>query len=220
MIYFISDPHGGENMQGFERYLEVCTDSDLLIILGDLCLSFEKTEENRKFTEWFLALKKNIAVVDGNHENNEFLQSFPNDTWYGGEVHRLSDTIVHLKRGNIYQINGKSFFVMGGCKSSDRWKKLGLWYEGEEPSDAEISFAYDKLAQYRNKIDYVLTHIYCDYKNVEANFYPALSLEGLTKYIDERVSFRHWYSGHHHYTQFIDDRHTVIYDEPIVLKDF
>ncbi len=219
MIYFISDPHGGESMAGFERYLEVCTDSDLLIILGDLGLNFEKTEGNRKFTEWFLSLKIPIAIVDGNHENNAFLQSFPDDTWCGGEVHRLSDTIVHLKRGNIFQIGGKSFFVMGGCKSSDKWKEMGLYYEGEEPSDAELLLAYDNLKKYDNKVDYVLTHKYWDYKEDAPDLYGPVSLEGLTKYIDEKVSFRHWYSGHLHLTRYVDEIHTVVYDEPIVLQD-
>ena len=77
MIYLISDPHGGEVMRGLERYLEVCTDSDLLIILGDLGIRFENTEQNRQFTEWFLSLDKHIAVVEGNHENHAFLNSFP-----------------------------------------------------------------------------------------------------------------------------------------------
>ena len=131
MIYLISDPHGGENMRGLERYLEVCTDSDLLIILGDLGVRFEDTEENRQFTEWFLSLDKPIAVVEGNHENHPFINAFPEDTWCGGEVHRLSDTIVHLKRGNIYTIGEKTFFVMGGCKSSAKWKEMGLWFDGE-----------------------------------------------------------------------------------------
>ena len=118
MIYLISDPHGGESMDGLKRFLEKATDSDLLIILGDLGICFEETEENRRFTEWFLSLDKHIAVVEGNHENHAYINSFPSDTWCGGKVHRLSDTIVHLQRGNVYHIEGKLFFVMGGCKSS------------------------------------------------------------------------------------------------------
>lgn len=213
MIYLISDPHGGEVMRGLERYLEVCTDSDLLIILGDLGIRFEDTEQNRQFTEWFLSLDKHIAVVEGNHENHAFLNSFPSDTWCGGEVNRLSDTIVRLKRGNVYTVAGKTFFVMGGCKSSAKWKEMGLWFDGEEPTEEELSQAYKNLAEHNNAVDYVLTHKYVDYKGKEPDAFPRLSLEGLTKYIDEAVDFRHWYSGHWHHTQYIDGRHTVVYDE-------
>lgn len=215
MIYLISDPHGGENIRGIERYLEICTDADLLIILGDLCIKFEDTESNRSFTEWFLSLDKQIAVLDGNHENHEFINSFPNETWCGGEVHRLTDTIVHLKRGNVYNINGSTFFTMGGCKSSDRWKATGLWYDGEEPNEAELSLAYANLAKQNNTVDYVLTHIYTDYKNTQPDEFPRLTLEGLTKYIDENVTFKHWYSGHWHSAECVDACHTVVYDEPV-----
>lgn len=215
MIYLISDPHGGESMKGLLQYLEISTDADLLIILGDLGVRFEETDENRDFTEWFLSLDKQIAVVEGNHENHPFINSFPRDIWCGGEVHRLSDSIVHLKRGTIYEIDGKTFFVMGGCKSSAKWKEMGLWFEGEEPTEEELSLAYDNLSKYNNKVDYVLTHKYVNYKEAEKDKYPSLSLEGLTKYIDENVTFSHWYSGHWHINKIIDGVHTIVYDEPI-----
>ena len=153
--------------------------------------------------------------MDGNHENHSFINSFPNDVWCGGEVHRLSETIIHLKRGNIYRINGKTFFVMGGCKSSAKWKEMGLWYEGEEPIEDELSLAYENLTKHNNRVDFVLTHKYADYKNKQSCDFLPHTLEGLTKYIDENVTFRHWYSGHSHIMRFIDDDHTVVYDEPI-----
>ena len=211
MIYLISDCHGGENTAGIEQYLQNSAESDLLIILGDVGLNFGSSEKNRAFTKWFLSLDRSIAFIDGNHENHAFLSSFPDDIWCGGEVHRLSDRIVHLKRGNIYTIGDKTFFVMGGCKSSEKWKEMGLWYEGEEPTPEELSTAYENLNKFDNKVDYVLTHKYeCQKSKSE-----ALTLEGLMEYIDKNIAFGHWYSGHWHRTEFIDDSHTVAYDEPI-----
>ena len=61
----------------------------------------------------------------------------------------------------------------------------------------------------------MLTHKYIDYKNAGPDDFSQLSLEGLTKYIDENVTFRHWYSGHWHITRYTDERHTIVYDEPI-----
>ena len=217
MIYLISDPHGGESMKGLERFLEIGTDSDLLIILGDLGIKFEDTKENEAFTEWFLGLNMQIAIVEGNHENHAYLNAFPTDIWCGGEVNRISDTIVRLKRGNIYHIEGNTFWVMGGCKSSAKWKEMGLWFDGEEPTEEELSLGYSSLSKYNHKIDYVLTHKYANYKDIEDNKYSQLSLEGLTKYIDENVVFSHWYSGHWHINKRIDARHTIVYDEPISL---
>ena len=214
MIYLLSDIHGGESIDGLNEYLSFCTDSDLLIILGDIGMNFDMSEENKAFTEWFLSLKTPIAFIDGNHENHPYINSFPNDIWCGGEVHRLSDYIVHLKRGNIYIINDKSFFVMGGCKSSGYWKELGLWYDGEEPNEAELTLAYNNLQKLNNNVDFVLTHKYENYKKSDIKYSP-FSLEGLIKKIDEDTTFTHWYSGHWHNTEFIDKKHTIVYDKPI-----
>jgi len=217
MIYFASDPHGGENTEGIRRFLELSQPSDLLILLGDVGLRFQDTEENRRFDEWFLSLDRQIAMVDGNHENNAYLASFPEDTWGGAPVHRLSPHIVHLKRGNVYTVEGKTFFVMGGCKSSARWKEMGLWYEGEEPSEEELALGYRSLAARNNQVDYILTHRYVDYRQEPEGSCPPLTLEGLTRYIDENVTFRHWYAGHNHVPARPDDRHTIVYDVPIPL---
>ena len=51
----------------------------MLIILGDVGLNFEKTKENKEFTEYFLSARKNIAFIDGNHENFEYLNSLPEE---------------------------------------------------------------------------------------------------------------------------------------------
>ena len=217
MIYLISDPHGGESMEGIKGYLERCKDDDLLIILGDLGLNFQKTEENRRFTEWFLSLNRQIAIVEGNHENHAYIQSFPEEEWQGGMVHRLTDTIVHLQRGNVYTIAGKTFFVMGGCRSSAKWKEMGLWYPGEEPTEEELELAYSNLQKQGNWVDYVLTHKYGNYRGERGAEYPHCSLEGLIRYIDENVVFEHWYAGHSHINKVIDESHQIVYDEPVVV---
>ena len=111
MIYLISDIHGKMDFKGLVEYINIASNDDLLIVLGDVGLSFGKEENNKIFTEYFLSIKKNIAIVDGNHENFDYLKSFPEETWCGGRVHRLSEHIVHLMRGNAFEIQGNSFFV-------------------------------------------------------------------------------------------------------------
>ena len=92
---------------------------------------------------------------------------------------------------------------------------MGLWFDGEEPTEEELKLAYDNLEKNRKRVDYVLTHKYVDYRKEDAGKFPMLSLEGLTKYIDENVSFKHWYSGHWHINKVIDEKHTIVYDEPL-----
>lgn len=214
MIYFLSDQHGGECYGDLQKYLDMATEEDLLIILGDLGLRFQDTEENRKFDEFILSAKKKIAFIDGNHENFDYLYSFPEEDYLGGRVHRLTENIVHLERGYIYTIEGKSFFTFGGCNSGAKWKPLGLWYPEEAPTEAELARAYENLKAYGNKVDYVLTHKY--ETGVGKTQTPAL--RELCSYINEHVEFKHWYAGHWHTDKPIDEKHTLVYEKLTPIK--
>lgn len=214
MIYLLSDPHGDINHKGLKQYLSEAGKDDLLILLGDICMKFEDTEENRIFTEWFLSSDKKIAFIDGNHENFDFLESFPEEEWNGGVVGRITENIVHLKRGNVYNICGKTFFVFGGCKSSAKWKEMGLWYPGEEATDEELSLAYRNIRKYNFNFDYILTHKYEEYPPYGT---ASLPLMELVKYIEEQVEYGQWYSGHGHRNEKIDKKHFMIYDEPALI---
>ena len=212
MIYFISDCHAIRT-DGLKNYVESYKPGDLLIVLGDLGIKFEKTEENRKFTEYFLSIDKPIAIVDGNHENHPYLNSLPEEEWRGGKINRLTKNIIRLKRGHIFTLEGNTFFVMGGCKSSAKWKPMGLWFEGEEPTPEEIAFAYKNLSAHSNKVDYILTHKY----HPDMHGDDPMTLEGLKDYIDEKVDFKKWYAGHWHGETVYDERHVIVFDTPTPL---
>ena len=215
VIYFVSDLHGDRHFKGFEQYLSMAKDDDLLIILGDVGLNFEKTKENEEFTEYFLSVKKNIAFIDGNHENFEYLNSFPEEDWNGGKVRRLTENIVMLKRGNVYTINGKTFFSFGGCKSSPIWKERGLWFYGEEPEKEELDLAYYSLEKNNYCIDYILTH---KYEHPEGNIMVCVGLQELTKFIEENVTYQQWYSGHQHTEIRADEKHYLVFDNLVELE--
>ena len=206
MIYLLSDFHANADFAALKEYVNIATDADLLIVLGDVGLKFEKTHDNRAFDEYFLSIKKNIAFLDGNHENFEYINSFPEEEWNGGIVHRLTPHIVHLKRGNIFTLEGKTYFVFGGCKSSPKWKEMGLWYFGEEPMAEEIALAHENLKKYNYCTDYILTHKYEDGGTVSEK------LLELTSFIEKNVQYKRWYAGHWHMHKTKDETHTVIYD--------
>lgn len=212
MIYFLSDQHGGEKIGELQKYLNTARDDDLLIVLGDVGLRFRDTDENRAFDELFLSSNKKIAFLDGNHENFDYIYSFPEEDWCGGRVHRLTENIVHLERGYIYGIDGKSFFVFGGCNSSAKWRELGLWWSQEAPTEEELARAYSNLRACGYKVDYVLTHKYEEGKGTRTE-----ELLSLCRFIDEKVDFKHYYAGHWHTTRRVDEKHTFVYDTIIPL---
>ena len=58
--------------------------------------------------------------VDGNHENyTRLYNDYPVEEWNGGKVHRIRDSVIHLMRGEIYDIDNKKIFVFGGAFSHD-----------------------------------------------------------------------------------------------------
>ena len=212
MIYLLSDLHG-VLFEGLKKYEAIRKDGDLLIILGDVGLDFPEREDYREFTEKFLSLPYPIAFIDGNHENFNFLNSFPEEDFCGGRVHRLTENIVHLQRGYIFTMEGKSLFVMGGSKSSKRWWDAGLASPLDDPSEEEISRAYESLKANGSRVDYILTH---KYKREDGK--DTLSLAGLIEYIDKNVDFKKWYSGHWHCTAKVDEKHFFVFDDPMILS--
>ena len=211
MIYLLSDPHG-KITDGLKKYEEMRKEGDLLIILGDTGLSFPQHEDFEVFTKEFLSLPYPVALIDGNHENFDFLSSFPEEDFCGGRVHRLTENIVHLMRGYVFTLEGKSFLAVGGCESSKKWWDAGLASCKEAPSEEEIARAYESLKATDDRVDYILTHKYKREDGAE-----RLSLAGLTEYIDKYARYTHWYSGHWHCTARVDEKHTFVYDTPIKL---
>ena len=208
MIYFLSDQHGGERVGDLPKYLEEATDEDVLIILGDVGLKFRDTEENRAFDELLLSSKKKIILLEGNHENFDYLETFPLGERYGAPVRILTENIVLLQRGYIYEICGKTFFAFGSCRSGSKWKDMGLWWPQEAPTEEQLARAYETLKARGNKVDYILTHKYEEGKGTRTS-----ELYNLCNYINENVDFKMWFAGHWHEHRWADDKHIFLYDK-------
>ena len=69
--------------------------------------------------DWLERLPFTLAFVCGNHENYDALERYPVDEWHGGRVHRIRPHVLHLMRGQIFELEGCRFFTMGGAKSHD-----------------------------------------------------------------------------------------------------
>ena len=210
MIWLLSDIHGGKYSKGLNEYLSFCKKEDILIVLGDVELYFDGSDKNNAFSDFFTSLNCNIAIVDGNHDNYDYLEALPIEEWNGGRVHRISDSIVHLMRGHIFDIEGNSFLVMGGCGSTDKWKSTPLWWAREQAGDEELSLAVENLKKRDNKVDYILTH---KCSNPEHTFRYD-SAERFAEYIEKNIEYKQWYAGHWHESKALDERHTIIFDVP------
>ena len=179
------------------------TSDDFLIVLGDFGLLWKKDAEYEWWKKWFNRKPFTTLWIDGNHENHDWIDSLPVESWNGGKIHRISKKIIHLMRGQIFKINGKTFFTMGGASSIDKgYRTEGeSWWKREEPSHQEYEEALRNLASFGNKVDVILTHT-CPKDLIFPMFklFPEQNsgVERFFNQISLDVSFSDWYFGHWH----------------------
>lgn len=218
MIYITGDTHCPLDMKKLKnRNLPpgLQTKQDYLIICGDCSLVWEGGKEEQYWQKQIEQKKFTTLYIDGNHEDHPRLSQYPEEIWNGGKIHRIQNSIFHLMRGQIFEIEGKRFFAMGGASSTDRqYRTEGVdWFPQEIPSKEEYEEAWKNLEKAKWKVDYVLTHTaptHLLYKIRRAD-----RVEHLTDFlqaISEKLEYRRWYFGHFHEDIDVDERHILLYD--------
>ena len=119
-VYLTGDLHSDPRRFGKKAFLDLTKD-DLVVVLGDFGLMFEATESKteRYWLDWLESKPFTTLFLDGNHENFDRLNALPVESRFGGRVHMLRPSVVHLMRGELYDLNGFKTFVFGGAPSHD-----------------------------------------------------------------------------------------------------
>ena len=120
-IFMTGDTHGD-----FSRLRPVAfreqgglTKDDYLIICGDFGGVWDGSEIEQQWLDWLEDRSFTTLFVSGNHENYDLLRSYPTSVWHGGLVQPIRPSVLHLMRGQLYEICGKKIFTMGGASSHD-----------------------------------------------------------------------------------------------------
>jgi hypothetical protein len=94
------------------------------------------------------------------HPNQSKLIKYPVQEFHEGKASRIHGTVWYLRRGEVFELNGKKCFVMGGAVSVDKmWRVPGQgWWPLEVPSQTDLPNAQDKLALHNDTVDLVFTH--------------------------------------------------------------
>ena len=217
-IYMTGDIHGGIDMhklskKELKRNGISIKESDFLVILGDFRLPFFDSDldphsktygEYRYWIKWLGEKPYTILWIDGNHDNFNFWERREITERFGGKVHvhPNAPNVIHLMRGEIYEIDGKSCLAFGGAASTDRaYRKPGYsWWEQETASEEDKQNARDNLRRHGGQVDYVFTHTpptsirrmipgMYEYPDATADFLDLLGLE---------MNYKAWFSGHIH----------------------
>lgn len=228
------------------------TKKDYVIICGDFggiwCqqsdLVQQKTE--KYWLRWLYEKPFTTLFVDGNHENHARLNDMPVSEWHGGKVHKVWDSVYHLMRGEVYDIDGYRFFTFGGAASHDisdgiidgskpDWKRQAIrmemddkylyrvsgisWWEEELPSEAEMRNGLNNLERVGNKVDYIITH--CAPSTIQNSITDIYGNDRLTDYLElirTNVTYEKWYFGHYHENFSVTPKEILVYDDIIELK--
>lgn len=122
MIYITGDTHGMQDYRKLHVFAgehPELTKNDYMIIAGDFGGVWDSktlAADIRPYCD----LPFTVLFVDGNHENFDLIETFPVETWKGGKVHKIRPDVIHLMRGQIFEIEGKTIFTFGGATSIDR----------------------------------------------------------------------------------------------------
>lgn len=187
----------------------------------------EQLGTDRDLLDYYEKQPYTTLFIDGNHENHKLLNSYPVSLWNGGKVHIIRSvdgrpTIIHLLRGQVYQIGEKTLFTMGGADSVDKeWRKVDhTWFAEEMPSAEEYEEARKNLAARNWSVDYIITHTCSNIQMQKlASAYATGTVNGmqsdaLMDFFDELetdIEFRYWFYGHHHKDAILDEKHMCIY---------
>ena len=226
MAFFITgDIHGTINIHKLQRFFlgrenEFSKEEDYVIICGDVGVcgfSAEEVETRRILRE----LPVTTLFIDGNHENFEQLNSYAEEEWNGGKVHFIENDIIHLMRGQVYDIDGTVFFTFGGAYSTDRmYRREGVsWFPEEIPTREEYEEGFKNLKKVDFKVDYICSHT-APREVAAAIGYGEMSDEEteLRRYLQriaDYTEFDAWYFGHFHEDSEVEDMFYCLYDDVV-----
>lgn len=250
-IYLTGDIHGNPVRLSTKSFYEQKDfngnkEDNIVIILGDFGLiwSCNKEDKNEKYwLDWLEEKPFTICFVCGNHENFDRLYQYPVEEWNGGKVHKIRDNVIHLMRGQVFNIQGKKFFTFGGASShdisggilelddpdfkekrkelDDEWISYRInhvsWWKEELPSEEEMQEGIDNLEKNDWKVDYILTH--SPSASVIALLGQGLYEQDIvTKYLEEircKTEYKRMFSGHMHINKVVNDKDIILYEQII-----
>lgn len=222
MVYITGDTHGNYNdfIKRICRY--PITKDDTVIVCGDFGFVWDDPR-HRYFLAKLTVLPFMIAFIDGNHEDFSLLETYPVEDWHGGKVHRIAGNIVHLMRGQLFIIEGKNFFTMGGAYSIDKALRTeGVnWWSRELPDNNDYSTAGETLKKCGYKTDYVITHTVPESVIYYIGHVPDshdAELTGYFEWLYRKLEFKKWFAGHFHINRLVRDNVQILLDDMEVIE--
>ena len=249
MIYITGDTHSDFLRLEEDKFpiQNEMTKDDYVIICGDFggVWTFKEESSREKYwLDWLNERNFTTLFVDGNHENyTRLYNDYQVKKWHGGKVHKIRDSVLHLMRGELFDIDGKKIFAFGGAKSHDiqdgilnldeeekiyEFRKRGAyfrirdfsWWDLELPTEEEMKNGINNLEKVNYKVDYIVSH--CCPTNIQAvlggGLYKKDYLTDYLQKISEKLEFKKWYIGHYHDNKQVNEQYVLLYEDIVPLE--
>ena len=247
MICISGDTHGDFrrfSTKDFPQQKKMSRD-DYLIITGDFGGVWNGSKEENTWLDRLEDKPFTTLFIDGNHENYTMLNALPVAEWNGGKVHQIRDHVLHLMRGQVFQLDDMTFFTMGGATSHDieggvldpnapdfqeqyfraalsgkRFRILGeSWWPEKLPIDEEYEEAMANLERVGWQVDCILTH--CTPTGIALQLSRHNEADRLTDFLEtvrQRCEFDYWFFGHYHKDMVIEDKYFLQYGQMTMIE--
>lgn len=220
MVYVTGDLHGDMTRLA-DPALRRLRKGDTLLVCGDFGFVWDGSAAEQKRLRRLSRLKYTVAFVDGRHENFDRLAEYPLTDWNGGQARQIADGVYHLQRGEIYTIEGKTYFTFGGGESDDREFRVPgeSWWPAELPTEGEMIRAREKLAAYGNRVDCIITHM--PSLKSRARLDTRTSADGVSIFLgslEDTVSCSRWYFGCLHMDKAISAQRRAVFRDVIPVE--
>ncbi len=204
MIYVTGDTHGMAARLSIDTmpFTADWTKSDYLIVCGDFGYVYSGSSKEELFLRELSFRPYNVLFVDGNRDNFTLLRNYPAVPWHGGLVRKIRRNVIQLLRGQVYEIDGRSVFTMGGGYSIDRSRRDrgSSWWPEEMPSAEEYETARKNLLAAGMRVDTVITHAAptSAMESITGDNENERPLNDFLEWVRTSVTYRNWYFGHLH----------------------
>ena len=140
MIFVTGDCHGDYRKLSSAAFREQkeMDRQDFVIVCGDFGY-WDRSRQEEYWMDWLAQKDFTLLFVDGNHENYDLLAEFPVQMWHGGKVQMIRENVIHLMRGQMFNLQGRRFFTFGGARSHDIVDGI------LEPDDPELRVKVKRL---------------------------------------------------------------------------
>jgi len=220
MIYVTGDMHGDIGRFG-SKELRQLKKGDTLLVCGDFGFVWDGSKAEQAALKKIGKLGYNVCFIDGVHENFALLGQYPVVMWGEAPAQHICGNLYHLLRGEIYTIEGKTVFAMGGGVSPDD--------DFREPDDARASWEipsreeFDRAAanieRAHGQLDYIITHeppmkIKSFLQLKQQTVSVGGEVTGLNTFFEELgkcCTFKRWFFGSMHVDKFISSSHVAVF---------